>query len=169
MDFKELEQEIDYIMRLKKEELEETSEKDLLKYIKKLERNQQKIDTLKKHKKNANVDLNAGNRIITIDEKIDDINEVLEHLNEEVESKKSVSEKKEKHYTLNQKFEILKKTGFVFLIIEKFDTKLQIEIFSKILGCSIDTARKIHSGTYKKTNDVNPLEFKNLLKKIETP
>ena len=83
------------------------------------------------------------------------------------ELQKSFPEKKKRGYTLNQKFEILRKTGYIELILERFDTELQYEIFSKLFDCNIDTARKIHCGTYRKTNDVNPLEFEKFLKQIK--
>ncbi|APG65928.1 MULTISPECIES: hypothetical protein [Tenacibaculum] len=167
MTFKELENEIEDIMILKADDLKEISEKELLNFIKKLKRNQKKVDILKEHKNHSNVTLNAEKRKLYIEEKIDEIEEVLESLTKKEELQKSFPEKKKRGYTLNQKFEILRKTGYIELILERFDTELQYEIFSKLFDCNIDTARKIHCGTYRKTNDVNPLEFEKFLKQIK--
>jgi SUMO ligase MMS21 Smc5/6 complex component len=165
MTFEELEIEIDFIMNLSEENLKETSTEDLLNYRKKLKRNCEKIKNLRELKNNRIIDFNANNRIIKVEEKIENIDELLERFSRKEKGNLSTKEDK-KSFTLNQKFELLKKIGYLDLIVNKFDVKIQHQIFSELFDCNIDTSRKIHSGTYKKTTFVRPNEYKELLKKI---
>lgn len=108
--------------------------------------------------------------IVSMKRKLKDIKDVIENKkkaqtlnNNNIKSKKI----SERAFTLNQKFLLLKKTGYINLIVDNFDPKIQHKIFSAICNCSEDTSRKIHNGSYKDTKDVRPLEFQQLLKHIE--
>lgn len=166
LNLRQLKEEIEFELDLTPEELETTSTTDLKDYLKKLKRNSRRSDALMvKHKNARSIPGHIEYHRVNIEEQIDNIKEVLE-AREDV-SKNAGNKKTKSNLTINQKYQIIKKMGVIELMVDKFDSQLQHEIFSELFDCHLDTSRKILSGTYKNTKEVRSIDYKELLTKIK--
>ena len=165
MTLEQLKKEIEVELNLTLQELEEKSTKDLKNCIKELKRNLKYSKVLMIKNKNSksippHIELHKAN----VEIQIDNIEEVLEA--REDYSKKTDKKQAKINFTLNQKYQIIKQMGCIALMVEKFDETLQRQIFSELFDCHEDTARKVFSGTYKRTKDSRPMDYKEILNKI---
>jgi hypothetical protein len=166
MNLPKTKEKVELELNLTLEELKKTDTKDLRNYNSELKYNYQESEALMlKFKNSKSIPAHIEMHKVDLEKQIDKIKEIL--VEREDGTKKTAITKKEISFTLNQKFEILRKMGYINLIAGKFEDKVQHQIFSELFNCSIDTSRKIHSGSYKKTKDARPLDFKGLLNKIK--
>ncbi|MFY9243787.1 MAG: hypothetical protein WAO74_12255 [Polaribacter sp.] len=167
MTLQQLKKEIELALNLSLEELKETDTKDLRNYNTELKYNYKESEALMfKFKNSKSIPYHIEMHKIDLEKQIDRIKDILEARGDE--AKKTVTKKTKINFTINQKYQIIKEIGCIELMIEKFDEKLQHQIFSELFDCHIDTSRKIFSGTYKKTKAYRSLEFEQLLKKIKS-
>ena len=159
-------EEIKEILNLSEKDLKELSEEQLDENLKELAIYYKKFENEVGLQYKMNAKRFCMDKMILIEKKIEEIKKFInpkEFIKEEKIVKPNTSEKA---YTLNQKFELFKELGFFDLMIGKYDSELQQDIFSSLFDCHIDTARKILDSKYKKTNPVRPLEFNQLITKI---